>query len=180
MAVQMEWWMVTNRETERDGLLLLGMHHTFIFSLYLFMIYPFLPLPWTDWWCYGGVKVKHTWLFSHCMYCWGCTAEQSTGTVGGCLLKVAVGIFIRVTRGAVKLCLTTLWPCSRVCSSSTVPVQKPQTPGYVCTCTLQEQGTTLCLCCVWLTPTHDAVQRPLVYCFSEDWLEPIISFVRVN
>jgi hypothetical protein len=38
---------VDGHQPERDGFALLGSSHS-SFSLYLFMIYPFLTLPWTD------------------------------------------------------------------------------------------------------------------------------------
>jgi len=64
------------------------------------------PFPWTD----VTVGLKLNMLLSH--------YSTVGGAQGGCLLKSGSRHIHSSHKRAVKLCLTSLWPCSRVWSSS--------------------------------------------------------------
>ena len=84
-------------QLERDGLLCLAAH-THLFSLFIYDLSPpSLPyLGLTD--VTAGLKLNtHAFISLYVLALQLGVHSTSTGT--GCLLKVAVGIFIRVTRG---------------------------------------------------------------------------------
>jgi hypothetical protein len=74
-----------------------------------------------------GLKLNtHAFYLLYVLYCRG----GCTGT--GCLLKAAVGIFIRGHKRAVKLCLTTLWPGLARSIHSPSPKAQPLPCAWIC------------------------------------------------
>ena len=104
------------------------------------------PLPWTD----VTVGLKLNMLLSH--------YSTVGGAQGGCLLKSGSRHIHSSHKRAVKLCLTSLWPCSRVWSSSS-PKGNPCLALDICAGHLHPAGAGQGVC----DSLPHTVQEPLVY-----------------